>query len=99
MAQINNNISEIIFKQALSACESATEAVNLPQNTFARIRVRTQEQFLALQERGAAIQRVRVKLPNKPSEQELYYVLVPWDDIIRCAVRRYDYEEICGSNC
>lgn len=86
MAQINNTVSEKIIKQALSACELTTEAF-LPQNTFARIRVRTQEQFLALQERGAAIQTVRVKFPNKPAEQELYYVLVPWEDIIRCAVR------------
>lgn len=87
MAQINNNISEKIIKQALSACELTTEAVNLPQNTFARIRVRTQEQFLALRERGAAVQTVRVKLPNRPFEEELYYVLVPWEDIVRCAVR------------
>ncbi len=86
MAQINSTISEKIIKQALSACELTTEAVNLPQNTFARIRVRTQEQFLALQERGAAVQTVRVTLSNK-LEQELYYVLVPWEDIIRCAVR------------
>lgn len=87
MAQISNTISEKIIKQALSACELTTEAINLPQNTFARIRVRTQEQFIALQERGAAVQTVRVKLPNKPFEQELYYVLVSWEDIIRCAVR------------
>jgi hypothetical protein len=85
MAQINSTISEKIIKQALNACELTTEAVNLPQNTFARIRVRTQEQFLALQERGAAVQTVRVTLSNK-LEQELYYVLVPWEDIIRCAV-------------
>lgn len=88
MAQINNTISEKIIKRALSACElSNGETMNLPQNTFARIRVRTQEQFLALQERGAAIQTARVKFPDKPFEQELYYVLVPWEDIIRCAVR------------
>lgn len=88
MAQINNNISEGIIKRALSACELADgETMCLPQNTFARIRVRTQEQFLALQERGAAIQTARVKFPNKTYEQEIYYVLVPWEDIIRCAVR------------
>lgn len=89
MAQINNTISENIIKQALSACELANniEVVNLPQNTFARIRVRTQEQFLALQERGAAIQKVTIKLPNKPFEETLYYVLVSWEDIIRNAVR------------
>lgn len=88
MAQVNNTISEKIIKRALSACELADgETMCLPQNTFARIRVRTQEQFLALQERGAAVQTVRVKFPNKLAEQELYYVLVPWEDIIRCAVR------------
>lgn len=87
MAQINNTVSEKIIKQALSACELTTEAVNLPQNTFARVRVRTQEQFLALQERGAAIQKVTIKLPNKPFEETLYYVLVSWEDIIRNAVR------------
>jgi hypothetical protein len=88
MAQVNDIIKENIITRALSACELANdEAMCLPQNTFVRIRVRTQEQFLALQERGAAIQTARVKFPNKPFEQELYYVLVPWEDIIRCAVR------------
>jgi len=89
MAQVNNTINESIIKQALNACELANdiEVVNLPQNTFARIRVRTLEQLTALKERGAAIQMVRIKFPNKPFEETLYYVLVPWEDIIRCAVR------------
>ncbi len=87
MAQINNNISEKVIKQALSNCELVTEANYLPQNTFAYVRVRTREQFLALQERGAAVQKVRVRVPYSDSERELYYVLVPWEDIIRCAVR------------
>ena len=86
MAQINNPVGEKIIKQALSACELTTEAHQLPQNTFAYIHVRTQEQFYALRERGAAIQRVEIQRPNKPKE-ELYYVLVPWEDIIRNAVR------------
>ena len=87
MAQVNDIIKDNIISRALSVCELADgETMCLPQNTFARIRVRTQEQFLALQERGAAIQTARVKFPNKPFEQELYYVLVPWEDIIRCAV-------------
>jgi hypothetical protein len=87
MAQVNNTVSEKIIKQALETCELTTSEAHLPQNTFARIRVRTQEQFFALRERGAAIQVARVKFPNKPFEQEVYYVLVPWEDIIRCAVR------------
>lgn len=84
MTQIKDNK---IIEQAISVCELAKDAVNLPQNTFARIRVRTQEQFCALQDRGAAIQKITIKLPNKPFEQELYYAIVPWEDIIRCAVR------------
>ena len=91
MAQVNNTISDKIIKQALSACELANdiEVMNLPQNTFARIRVRTLEQLTALKERGAAIQTARVKFPNKPFEETLYYALVPWEDIIRCAVRLF----------
>ena len=87
MAQVDDIIKDNIISRALSVCELADgETMCLPQNTFARIRVRTQEQFLALQARRAAIQTVRVKLPNKTYEEEHYYVLVPWEDIIRCAV-------------
>ena len=57
MAQVNDIIKDNIISRALSVCELADgETMCLPQNTFARIRVRTQEQFLALQARRAAIQ-------------------------------------------
>ncbi len=87
MAQVNDIIKDNIISRALSVCELADgETMCLPQNTFARIRVRTQEQFLALKARRAAVQVVRVKPSDKPYEEERYYVLVPWEDIIRCAV-------------
>ena len=92
MAQINNMNAERILNSLTKdfMTVNSSDDINLPQSTYARVRVRTLEQAHALMARGVTIYTTEqtVQYPGGAKmKKTLYWVLVPWEEVIRTAAR------------
>lgn len=92
MAQINSTVDTKVWNTITESFETInTDEFMLPQNTFAKVRIRTLEQAYRLQERGAKILQTEINMKDsmgRNHRETQYWVLVSWDDIIRCAICR-----------
>lgn len=91
MAQINNPVDAMVLNTLVNDFESPDfkERMMLPQNTYARVQIKTREQAYKLRERGAKIlqtEMVTTDSAGNTHRKYLYWTLVSWEDIIRCAV-------------
>ncbi len=91
MAQINNPVDTRVLNTLINDFESVdfTERMMLPQSTYARVQIKTLEQAYKLRERGAQIlqtEMVTTDSIGNTHHKYLYWTLVPWEDIIRCAI-------------
>lgn len=88
MATINKNLSvtDELKEQLITSLHNIdpTEIGSLPQSSFMWVRLSTQEQAIFAQQRGKKIF-VREFMVNKILRRS-YYILVPSEDAIRCAI-------------
>lgn len=88
MTTINKNLSvtDELKEQLITSLHNVdpTEIGCLPQSSFMWVRLSTQEQVIFAQQRGKKIF-VREFMVNKIRRRS-YYILVPSEDAIRCAI-------------